>query len=205
MAEINFETLQLRKLESCIALLLEKEELSNPQKVRESQYIKQVIENTEAAIKLKGLLSDDERKTLKDFLDEIQFTYKSCTEKAGDKYLCEIMGNSNWDEELIVLKSKIKGIFFPAIQKMAFSRTINMEKPASGGNVGDTEEKQTRPIWTKPLGKKKWANVFGVSVSTINRWFKDNKYKNKKISDRKWSILYKDLPAEVVARVTDQA
>lgn len=63
---------------------------------------------------------------------------------------------------------------------------------------------QNNPIWTKPLGLKKWAAVFNVSESTVRRWFKDKKYENKKISDRKWSILYKDLPAEVVARVKNQ-
>jgi len=71
-------------------------------------------------------------------------------------------------------------------------------------NAGGSNE-ETHPIWTKPLGKKQWAKVFGVSVSTISRWFDDDKYKNKQISDRKWAILYKDLPAEIVARVTDQS
>lgn len=81
--------------------------------------------------------------------------------------------------------------------------TAEKRQEASGDDAGD--KKQTHPIWTRPLGIKKWAAVFGVSESSIRRWFKANKYENKKISDRKWSILYKDLPAEVVARVEKQA
>lgn len=64
------------------------------------------------------------------------------------------------------------------------------------------EAETGRPVWTKAAGKKKWAAAFGVSVSTISRWFgPEGKLKNENVSPRKWRILYKDMPADVVARV----
>lgn len=91
---------------------------------------------------------------------------------------------------------------YPALRD-AFAKPEVIADIASGGNAGEIE--QNHPIWTRGLGIKKWAEIFSVSESTIRRWFKDNKLKNQKASDRKWKILYKDLPAEVVARVRNQA
>ncbi|MFH1613848.1 MAG: hypothetical protein ABIG61_02025 [Planctomycetota bacterium] len=134
MAIVNIgKTWHLRYLESYIALFLERKELSSPEKVRNSQNIKNAIEHAEGAINHPKLLTPQEKAVIKDFLLELKSTYETCLTKVGNcKYLCEIIGDSNWEDELIVLKSRIEGTFLPKIQEMASSRTSEVQTDNAG-------------------------------------------------------------------------
>lgn len=48
--------------------------------------------------------------------------------------------------------------------------------------------------WTKPHGLKEWGTVFGQSVNTMRRWFKNGNVKNTKISPRQWKVAIDELP-----------
>ncbi|MFC1635161.1 hypothetical protein ACFL5Z_09985 [Planctomycetota bacterium] len=63
-------------------------------------------------------------------------------------------------------------------------------------NLWEKEKKgiDTEPR-SKPLWPKQWADIFGVSRSTIRRWEKDQVKRFKKDTPRKWSLPFSEVPA----------
>ena len=55
--------------------------------------------------------------------------------------------------------------------------------------------------WTRPLGLKKWADMFEVHPNTMRIWFKKQYISNKQISPRMWRVAFEELPAEYVAKI----
>ncbi|MFA5292051.1 MAG: hypothetical protein WC496_03360 [Phycisphaerae bacterium] len=152
------ETWHLRHLEACVALILEKNELSSPQTVRESKEIKLALNHAEGAINQQGLLDSTEKSMLNEFFAELRAIYLECSElDENGKCSYEVLRGSDKDlDDLIILKSQIEGTFFPAIQKMAFSRTSGgkasstavQENPA-GQNGGNENNKTSGTVTTK--------------------------------------------------------
>jgi hypothetical protein len=143
MAVLNFgRTFHIRCLEDSIALILKNEELSSPLKVIESENIEKAIEHARAVIDQPNLLDSSEKSILKDFLSELQFARSGCLKKDGNgKYLGATINSSHWKDELTVLEARIKGTFFPVIQR------ISLEKKLGGSKADLRNEK---PAETKP-------------------------------------------------------
>ncbi len=58
-----------------------------------------------------------------------------------------------------------------------------------------TSESPADPEWTTPDSPQRWAKVFGFSVDTLKRRFKDKKIRYKKLSSKSYQIAVDDLPA----------
>ena len=51
------------------------------------------------------------------------------------------------------------------------------------------------PEWTTSDSPQRWAKLFGFSVDTLKRRFKDGKIKHKKLTSKSYQIAVDDLPA----------
>lgn len=49
--------------------------------------------------------------------------------------------------------------------------------------------------WSEPDTPSRWARKFGVSVSTIKRYFKNGKIRSIRLSDRRYRVHISDIPA----------
>jgi len=155
MAILNVgKTWHLRYLESYVSLMLEKNEFSSPASVRLSENVPKVIEHAEGAIKQPNLLEDGEKSIVELFLTEFKFGCCPCINytvvDGQKKYERDLVSPSGWDEQLIVLKSRIQGTFLPKIQEMALKRSMAITLKAdtnqkASDNAGDikTEDEET--------------------------------------------------------------
>ena len=65
----------------------------------------------------------------------------------------------------------------------------------------DTPTEVAVPEWSRADSPSHWARVFGISVQTMKRRFKDDKIRNKKLSDKLYQISLDDLPASYRLRI----
>jgi hypothetical protein len=147
MAVLNTgQTWHIRYLEFYIALILKNEELSSPLKVIESKNIEKAIEHARDAIDQPGLLDSSDKSIVNEFLSELQAARSACSKKdENGKYLGEMISSSNnGRNELAVLEARIKGTFFPAIQR------ISLEKKLGSGKAVDKK----KPKKKLPLSEK---------------------------------------------------
>jgi hypothetical protein len=70
------------------------------------------------------------------------------------------------------------------------------------------DDPATEIQWTTADGLSQWAKLFGFSVTTLKRRFKDGTIKHKKMSSKSYQIAVADLPAKHQSKfrnVGDQA
>jgi len=141
MKIVNGSLIFLRRLESSLTLMLGKNELSSAASVRQSKYITKAIGYAQGVID-SDILADADRSIIEDLLNELNFAYENCTTFIGERkgYSCDFMSDSGYENELMVLKSRIQGRLLPEIQKMLSKRPLFV-----------TEE--TRRNQKKPQGK----------------------------------------------------
>ena len=58
--------------------------------------------------------------------------------------------------------------------------------------IESTAERQ--PVWSQPDTPQRWARMFGVSVDTIKRRFKDGSIPSQKLSDRSYQVDVAYIP-----------
>ena len=61
--------------------------------------------------------------------------------------------------------------------------------------VENTAKSDREGLWSQQDTPTRWAKVFGVSVDTIKRRFKDQTIRNTKLSARSYRVNLHDLPA----------
>lgn len=78
----------------------------------------------------------------------------------------------------------------------AASKVGEVEHGKSGAapGINDAARDDAPPEWSKPDGPKQWARVFGFSVDTLMRRFRDGMIRHKKFSSKSYSIHVDDLP-----------
>jgi len=112
----------LRWLENHTILFLKKKELSTPKSVRESVNIKIALKCAEDAINQPGLLSQEDKEMLQEYLSDLDFAYRHCCREYGEKSFEDI--HNDWKDSLIVIEARIEGTFLPAIQRMAILKVM---------------------------------------------------------------------------------
>jgi hypothetical protein len=50
--------------------------------------------------------------------------------------------------------------------------------------------------WSIPNSPKRWAKIYGVSTSTIKRYFASQRICNRQLSSKSYKVAVKDLPAD---------
>ncbi|MHC4541135.1 MAG: hypothetical protein ACYS74_15355 [Planctomycetota bacterium] len=174
MTILNGSLFYLRYLDSYLALMLKKNELSSAASVRQSKYITKAIDSAEGLIDC-GILADTERSIIEELLGELRATYNACTtfpDRNGEQkeYTCAVLSASGWEEELIVLESRIKNRFFPQVQKMLSDRPLIVTgKPP--GKAGQGRGKAGE--WSTPMSKAEMMARLDIdSYKTFNAFAK---------------------------------
>lgn len=75
-----------------------------------------------------------------------------------------------------------------------YSKPAKIRQETGGGSEVDNEE------YSFPLFMSDWARIFGVSRNKIRELREDEQYHFRRVSDRKWSLPKKELPAEYLEK-----
>jgi hypothetical protein len=62
-------------------------------------------------------------------------------------------------------------------------------------SIGPAQTRAAEIEWTPADTPARWAKLFGFSVRTLNRRFKDGSIRPKKLSTKSYQIAIDDLPA----------
>lgn len=127
--------------------------------------------------------------------------YRFSRDEYTDKDYCRILTTSKaaeWlNEEGYLLPDDLKE--HPEsnteIEKTERSKDSKTLKSKTKGNYSEKKE------WTRPLGLKKWAEIFSVHPNTMSEWLKSQNICNEQVSPRRWRVDVDELPTELVKKV----
>lgn len=212
MAILRGSTILWGRLESNLVLMLEYNELSSVECLRQSKYVLKVIDDAKKIIK-QIELEDEEKETLEELIRELDSAYRAATTattvKVGGRtqFVCDLRDTAGFykdgfEAELIVLRSCIKDRFLPDIRKMLSARPFVIMEPADIKPKQKTSPQKKDGLGeTLPLRWDQWCLVFHVSENTLRKW--DGKdYHFRRIGGlkgRRWVLPISELSAEYLS------
>jgi len=154
MAILSYIAALWGSLESSLVLMLENNELSSAESLRQSKYVLRAIDNTKQVIK-RARLEAKERATLEELIMEFDHYYRAATDvtqiDGKSQFLCDVRASAGFyrdgfEAELIVLKSRIEDRFLPDIRRMLTARPLVIMEPPALGDGADGRTDGTKEL-----------------------------------------------------------